>query len=228
MLGDGVKIFTGAVVHSTASIGPGCVIGAGTTVGPGVSVGAHTRTGDNVVLTHCDVGERCTLHHGVKIGQDGFGFHHGPDGDVVKRSQERRVVVGDDVEIGANSCLDRGSWRDTVVGNGSKIDNLCQIGHNVIIGRACILCGHVALGGSATIGDRVILAGKSAVSDHTAVCSDVRVGARSGVISDITTPGDYAGWPAIPAAQWRRQRTHLKRLGLRHFATAISCSAGGM
>jgi UDP-3-O-[3-hydroxymyristoyl] glucosamine N-acyltransferase LpxD len=90
------------------------------------------------------------------------------------------------VEIGANTCVDRGSWRDTTIGNGTKMDNLCQIGHNVSIGRACILCGDVALGGSATVGDRVILAGKSAVKDHTAVCSDVRVGAKSGVVFDIT------------------------------------------
>ena len=212
-LGDGVKIATGVVIHAGASVGSECVVGAGSVVGGDVVVGSRTRVGHNAQLSHCDVGARCVLHHGVALGQDGFGFHHGPEGEVVKRPQRLRVVVGDDVEIGANSCVDRGSWRDTVVGAGTKVDNLVQIGHNVVIGRACILCGDVAMGGSSTLGDRVILAGKSAVSDHVKVCDDVRVGARGGVVSDISEPGDYGGFPAVPARQWRRQRARLKKMG---------------
>ena len=208
-----VQVRSAVVVHARASIASGCDIGAGTTVGSDVSIGADTRVGFNVSLSHCDIGARCVLHHGVAIGQDGFGFHHGPGGEVVKRPQERRVIIGDDVEIGANSCVDRGSWRDTAVGDGTKIDNLCQIGHNAVIGRACILCGDVAMGGSSSLGDRVILAGKSAVKDHASVCSDARVGAKSGVVADITDPGDYAGYPAVSAHRWRRQRARLKTMG---------------
>eukprot|EP00850_Spirogloea_muscicola_P022024 SM000273S10234 [mRNA] locus=s273:108537:116439:+ [translate_table: standard] len=108
-----------------------------------------------------------------------------------------RVIIGDDVEVGANSCIDRGSWRDTVIGDCVKIDNLVQIGHNVVIGRCCLLCGQVGLGGSSTLGDYVILGGKAGVADHMSICSKVRVAAKAGVMRDITEPGDYAGFPAL-------------------------------
>ena len=195
------------------TIGPGCDIGAGTVVGGGTCIESGTRTGNNVTLTNCDVGERCYFHNGVAIGQDGFGFTHGLDGEVIKHKQEYRVRIGDNVEIGANTCVDRGSWRDTTIGSDSKLDGLVKVGHNAVIGRAVLLCGGAALGGSSSLGNRVILGGKAAVGDHTKVCDDVRIAARSGVMNDIASPGDFAGWPAVPATQWKRQRLHLKRLG---------------
>ena len=209
---------TDKISHSQAdgletTIGPGCDIGAGTVIGGGTCIGRDTRTGNNVTLTNCDVGERCYFHNGVAIGQDGFGFKHGSDGEVIKHKQEYRVQIGDNVEIGANTCVDRGSWRDTMIGSDSKLDGLVKVGHNAVIGRAVLLCGGAALGGSSSLGNRVILGGKAAVGDHTKVCDDVRIAARSGVMNDIASPGDFAGWPAVPATQWKRQRLHLKRLG---------------
>mmetsp|Transcript_22478 Transcript_22478/g.31265 ORF Transcript_22478/g.31265 Transcript_22478/m.31265 type:complete len:339 (+) Transcript_22478:115-1131(+) len=202
----------GAVVHAGAKIAGLVLVGSGSVVGPAVSVGANTVLHYNVALSHCDIGESCIFHHGVCLGQDGFGFLVDPKtGEVVKKPQELRVLVGSHVEIGAGSCVDRGSWRDTTIGDHTKIDNLVQIGHNVHIGKCCFLCGHVALGGSCTLGDYVVLAGKSAVKDHIKIVSQVRVAAKSGVINDITAPGDYAGFPALPAREWRRQIVEARR-----------------
>jgi len=195
-----------AVVHAGAVVGANCLIRSGAVVGEGVSVDRDTRVGFNTSLEHCRVGARCLLHGGVRVGGDGFGFAVDPaDGRVVKKPQALSVVVGDDVEIGANSCVDRGSWRDTVIGDHTKLDNMVQIGHNAVVGGSCILCAHVALGGSSTLGAYVVMGGKSAVKDHVEVCDQVRVAAKAGVIRDIHTPGDYAGFPAVPARQWRRQ-----------------------
>eukprot|EP00850_Spirogloea_muscicola_P021829 SM000263S09816 [mRNA] locus=s263:88317:96187:- [translate_table: standard] len=128
-------------------------------------------------------------------------------------TQLLRVFIGDDVEVGANSCIDRGSWRDTVIGDCVKIDNLVQIGHNVVIGRCCLLCGQVGLGGSSTLGDYVILGGKAGVADHMTICSKVRVAAKAGVMRDITEPGDYAGFPAVPAREWRKAAIAFRQMG---------------
>eukprot|EP00850_Spirogloea_muscicola_P009890 SM000056S18008 [mRNA] locus=s56:657120:665114:+ [translate_table: standard] len=167
----------------------------------------------NVALQNCTVGDRCTFHSGACIGQDGFGFTIDNEGRVVKKPQLLRVIIGDDVEVGANSCIDRGSWRDTIIGDCVKIDNLVQIGHNVVIGRCCLLCGQVGLGGSSTLGDYVILGGKAGVADHMSICSKVRVAAKAGVMRDITEPGDYAGFPAVPAREWRKAAIAFRQMG---------------
>ena len=232
-----------AVVFPGARIGEGCRIGAGSVVGPGCTLGAETVLGYGVTISHARLGARCTLHHGVRLGADGFGFAvDAATGRVVKKPQTWAVVLGDDVEVGANTCIDRGSWRDTTLGDGTKVDNLVQIGHNAVVGkcvhhasnafpfprpvllehvtsshtvchtfRRCLLCGHVALGGSATLGDGVIMGGKSAVKDHVSVAAGVRIAAKSGVTANITQPGDYAGFPAMPAALWRRQLAKSRR-----------------
>ncbi|CAI0468127.1 unnamed protein product [Linum tenue] len=131
---------------------------------------------------------------------------------MVKKPQLLNVRIGNNVEIGANSCVDRGSWRDTVIGDHSKIDNLVQIAHNVVIGRSCIICGQVGIAGSATIGDYVTLGGRVAVRDHVSVASKVRLAANSCVTKDISEPGDYAGFPAVPAREWRRQVANQRRI----------------
>ncbi|KAH6558689.1 hypothetical protein KP509_1Z049700 [Ceratopteris richardii] len=123
-----------------------------------------------------------------------------------------QVNIGNHVEIGANSCVDRGSWRNTVIGDHTKIDNQVQIGHNVIIGCCCMICGQVGLGGSCTVGDFVVLGGKVGVADHVSIVSKVKVAAKSGVTRDITRPGDYAGFPAVPVAEWRKKVVHLSKL----------------
>ena len=133
------------------------------------------------------------------------GFFVDDDGQVQKKPQLLRVVLEEGVEVGAGTCIDRGSWRDTRVGSFTKIDNLVQIGHNVTIGRNCLICAHSALGGSAELGDYCVMGGKSAVADHVHVCSHVRLGAKSGVTKHIVSAGDYAGFPAQPASRWKRQ-----------------------
>ncbi|MCO5592300.1 hypothetical protein L7F22_046300 [Adiantum nelumboides] len=143
----------------------------------------------------------------------GFGFLVDDQGNMIKKPQMLQVNVGDNVEIGANSCIDRGSWRNTVIGDHTKIDNQVQIGHNVIIGRSCMICGQVGLGGSSTIGDFVVLGGKCGVADHISIASKVRIAAKSGVTRNITQPGDYAGFPAVPAAEWRRSMARFCKLG---------------
>ncbi|KAL2608198.1 hypothetical protein R1flu_026771 [Riccia fluitans] len=210
-----VVVEPGAVVHANARIGPNSHISSGSVVGPHVVIGSDTHLGFNVSLQNCSVGDSCTLHNGVCVGQDGFGFTIDDKGQVVKKPQLLKVQIGHFVEIGANTCVDRGSWRDTVIGDHTKIDNMVQIGHNVVIGRCCLLCGQVGLAGSSTLGDYVVMGGKSGVSDHISVASKVRIAAKSAVTSHITEPGDYAGFPAVPVKEWRRQRIVLRKLGRR-------------
>ncbi|KAG8050289.1 hypothetical protein GUJ93_ZPchr0009g502 [Zizania palustris] len=187
----------GAVVHAGAVLGKDVVVGSGAVVGPSVSVGQSTRIGYNVSLSNCSVGEFCTIHNGACIGQDGFGFFVGDDGQVKKKPQMLHARIGDHVEVGANTCIDRGSWRDTVIGDETKIDNLVQIGHNVVIGKCCMICGQVGIAGSATLGDYVTLGGRVAIRDHVSIASKVRLAANSSVTKDIQKPGDYGGFPAV-------------------------------
>ncbi|XP_078160788.1 putative UDP-3-O-acylglucosamine N-acyltransferase 2, mitochondrial [Carex rostrata] len=203
-------IENGAIVHSDCMIAKDVQIGSGTVVGPSTSIGESTKLGYNVVLSNCSVGQFCVIHHGVCIGQDGFGFFIDDKGQVVKKPQMLNVRIGDHVEIGANTCIDRGSWRDTVIGNFTKLDNLVQIGHNVIIGKCCIICGQSGIAGSATLGDYVVIGGRGAIKDHVEIASKVRLAANSCVTKNITAPGDYAGFPAIPAEEWRRQTVNMR------------------
>ena len=178
-----------------------------TCVGKGVKIGEETTVHFNTSLQNCVIGKGCVIHNGVCIGQDGFGFYiDEQSGEMIKKPQNLGVVIGDYVEIGANTCVDRGSWRDTQVGSYTKMDNLCQIGHNVIVGDKCMLCGHVALGGSCTLGDCVVLGGKAAVRDHVEVCDYVRIAAKSGVTKDIKRKGDYAGFPAQSSKDWKEEK----------------------
>ncbi|XP_042428380.1 probable UDP-3-O-acylglucosamine N-acyltransferase 2, mitochondrial isoform X3 [Zingiber officinale] len=172
-------------------------IRSGTVVGSSVSIGQSTKVGYKSVLTNCSVGNFSTIHNGVCVGQDGFGFFVDENGHMVKKPQELFVRIANHVEIGANTCIDRGSWRDTVIGDHTKIDNLVQIGHNVVIGKCCMLCGQVGVAGSVTIGDYVTLGGRVAIRDHVTIASKVRLAANSSVTKDITEPGDYGGFPAV-------------------------------
>ncbi|CAN1222252.1 Probable UDP-3-O-acylglucosamine N-acyltransferase 2, mitochondrial, partial [Linum grandiflorum] len=205
-------IEAGAVVHSRAVVGADVYIGSNTVVGPNVTISGSTKIGYNVALSNCVIGESCAIHNGVCIGQDGFGFYVDDEGNMVKKPQPLNARIGNDVEIGANSCIDRGSWRDTVIGDHSKIDNLVQVAHNVVIGRSCIICGQVGIAGSATIGNYVTLGGRVAIRDHVSIASKVRLAANSLVTKDIKEPGDYAGFPAIPVQEWRRQVANQRRI----------------
>ncbi|CAA7392143.1 unnamed protein product [Spirodela intermedia] len=212
VIDQNAQIETGAVVHPNAIVGPNVYIGSGAVIGPSVSIGESTKIGYNAVLSNCSVGISCIMHSGVCIGQDGFGFYVDEDGCMQKRPQMLHVRIGNYVDVGANTCIDRGSWRDTVIGDHSKIDNLVQIGHNVIIGKSCILCGQVGIAGSVTIGDYVTMAGRAAVGDHVSITSKVRLAANTGVTKDILSPGDYAGFPAVPIREWRKQVFNMRGL----------------
>ncbi|XP_016570461.2 probable UDP-3-O-acylglucosamine N-acyltransferase 2, mitochondrial isoform X1 [Capsicum annuum] len=195
----------GAVVHSECAVGADCHIDSGAIIGPTVTLGHSTKIGYNVALANCMIGDFCVIHSGVCIGQDGFGFYVDEQGNMVKKPQILKARIENHVEIGANTCIDRGSWRDTVVGEHTKIDNLVQIGHNVVIGRSCLICGQVGVAGSVTIGDYVTLGGRVGIRDHVNIVSKVRLAANSCVTKDISEPGDYGGFPAIPIRDWRRQ-----------------------
>jgi UDP-3-O-[3-hydroxymyristoyl] glucosamine N-acyltransferase len=151
------------------------------------------------------------LHPGVVIGADGFGFTAGDSG-IQKIPQVGTVLIEDDVEIGANSCVDRAALEATVIGQGTKIDNLVQIGHNCVIGKGCFLAGMVGLAGSVRLGDRVMLGGQVGVRDHVTLGDGVRVGGKSAVVSNLTEPGDYLGIPAVPMEEFIKGKKYLNRL----------------
>ncbi|OVA11161.1 Bacterial transferase hexapeptide repeat [Macleaya cordata] len=195
----------GAVVHSKSVLGANVHIQSGTIVGPAVTIGQSTKIGYNTALSNCSIGDSCIIHNGACIGQDGFGFFVDEQGNMLKKPQVLYARIGNHVEIGANTCIDRGSWRETVIGDHTKIDNLVQIGHNAVIGKCCMLCGQVGIAGSVTMGDYVTLGGKVAVRDHVYIAPKVRLAANSCVTKDIREPGDYGGFPAVPIHEWRRQ-----------------------
>ncbi|EYU27834.1 hypothetical protein ABFS82_13G120500 [Erythranthe guttata] len=205
------RIEIGALVHSESTVGANVSIGSGSIVGPSVTIGQSTTTGYKVVLSNCTIGDFCVIHHGVCIGQDGFGFFVDEKGSMVKKPQILKARIGNHVEIGANTCIDRGSWRDTIVGDHTKIDNLVQIGHNVEIGKSCMLCGQVGIAGSVTMGDYVALGGRVSIRDHVCIASKVRLAANSCVTKNITEAGDYGGFPAIPIHEWRKQVVSVRQ-----------------
>lgn len=201
-----------AEVHASARVGPGAVIGpravvgaralihANVTIGADARVGADTELRPGVVIEdRCVVGARVRIHANAVIGADGFGYRPAPGGaGLLKVPHVGHVEIGDDVEIGANSNIDRGKFGPTVIGQGTKIDNLVQIGHNVRVGRWCIICGACGISGSVTIGDGAILAGGVGVADNVAIGAGARIGARSGVMHDIPDGEEWLGHPAAP------------------------------
>jgi UDP-3-O-[3-hydroxymyristoyl] glucosamine N-acyltransferase len=210
----GVTIDPLAVVGPRAEIGAGTLIAAGAVIGPGVCIGRDCAIGAGATIIHALIGDRVIIHGGVRIGQDGFGYLPSPRGHQ-KIPQTRRVIVQDDVEIGANSTIDRGATRDTVIGEGTKIDNLVQIGHNCSIGRHCLIVAQVGISGSVTIGDFAVLAGQVGLSDHITIGAGAMIGAKAGVMSNIPPGERWGGYPAEPAADWKRGVLSLRRLAQR-------------
>jgi UDP-3-O-[3-hydroxymyristoyl] glucosamine N-acyltransferase len=199
------------VIEAGARLGARCQVGACTVIGAGVELGDDCRIGANVTLSHCLIGARVVLHPGVRIGQAGFGF--APDaGGAIKIPQLGRVVIGDDVDIGANTAIDRGSGHDTVIGPGTMIDNLVQIGHNVVLGRGCILAGQVGISGSTKLGDFVMAGGQAGLAGHLNVGSGARIGAKAGVMRDVEAGGTVMGNPAFPAIAFWKQVAIIQRL----------------
>ena len=196
----GARIGAGAILHPCVYVGENTVIGANCELHPRVAV-----------LRDCELGDRVILHSGVVVGADGFGYvTH--DGEHVKIPQTGRVVIEDDVEIGANSAVDRATMGETRIGRGAKIDNLVQVAHNCRIGRGVILCGQVGLSGSCAIGDYAVLAGQAGVADHKSIGSRAIIGGKAGVTGDVPDGAFYSGMPAAPYPETMRMYSLIKRL----------------
>lgn len=200
-----------ATVGAGAEIGPRCCIGPGAAIGKGVTLGADCRIGAHASLSHASLGDRVCIYPGARIGQEGFSFARTEAG-FLSMPQLGRVVIGDDVEVGANSTIDRGSLRDTVIGAGTRIDNLVQIGHNVQMGRCCVIVAQVGVAGSTTLGDYVQLGGQSAIAGHLSVGTGAAIGAQAGVIGDVAAGARLLGSPAQPVGLFFRQVALLKRM----------------
>ena len=221
-----------ATVHETAIIGEDCVISAGCYIGknvvlgkdvflyPNVSILDDTSIGNNTIIwsgtvirERSEIGSYCIFHSNVSIGSDGFGYRPSDDGrGLIKIPQIGNVVIGHHVEIGANSCVDRGKFSSTVIGDGCKIDNLVQIGHNSVMGRSCIMAGGSGLAGSVTLGDGVIIGGSASIKDHTTIHSGAIVGGGSGVMSDVAAGKTVLGYPACDSKDMLKQWVALRNL----------------
>ncbi|HEU5046686.1 MAG TPA: UDP-3-O-(3-hydroxymyristoyl)glucosamine N-acyltransferase [Rickettsiales bacterium] len=213
-VGNNCVIDPFAVIGERAEIGEHCHIGAGAVIGAGVTIGRNSSIGANSTLSHCLVGENVIIHRGVHIGQDGFGFALGRTGPI-KVPQLGRVVIEDNVEIGSGTCIDRGAGPDTVIGQGTKIDNLVQIGHNVTIGRYSIIVSQVGISGSTHIGAGVMIGGQGGIAGHLRIGNGARVAAQGGVMTDIPDKAAYGGSPAVPVKDWHRQTIAVARLAKR-------------
>jgi UDP-3-O-[3-hydroxymyristoyl] glucosamine N-acyltransferase len=211
---DGAEIEPGAVIGPEARIGRGTRIAAGAVIGYRVTIGRDCYIGPLASVVHALVGDRVILHAGVRIGQDGFGFAMGKEGHL-KVPQVGRVIIQDDVEIGANSTVDRGALKDTIIGEGTKIDNLVQIGHNVIIGRHCVIVGQVGISGSTELGDFVVMGGQSGAVGHIKIGTGAQIAGGSHPKDDVPPGAVLAGTPAKPFKQWAREIAAVTRLARR-------------
>lgn len=214
-IAEGVHLAPGVVIGPRAEIGPGTRIGPNAAVGRGVCVGANCEIGGNVTITNSYIGDNVTILPGAQVGQPGFGFSSGASGHL-KIPQLGRVIIQDRVEIGACTTIDRGALGDTIIGEGTKIDNLVQIGHNCHIGRHCIIVGQVGISGSSQLGDFVVLGGQVGLADHVKIGDGARLAARSAMAPGELAGGqDYGGAPARPIQQWRRELATIALLSRR-------------
>ena len=214
-----------ASVAEGASIGAYCVIGPRSSIGKGSVLYPHVRVYEDVTLgegckvfsgvslrSGTKIGARVTIHDNAVIGADGFGYTPDPKVGLRKVPQVGIVEIASDVEIGAGTCIDRGAFGVTSIGRGTKIDNLVQIGHNTSVGSFTVICGQAAIAGSTKIGDQVVVGGSVGIADHLEICNGARIGGRAGVTTSLTEPGDYMGFPAMKASDWRRIQVSLRKM----------------
>jgi UDP-3-O-[3-hydroxymyristoyl] glucosamine N-acyltransferase len=199
-----------AVVGEGAEVGDGTVIEAGAVIGRNVKIGARCYIGANATVTHAIIGDFTRIYAGVRIGQDGFGFAMDPTG-FVKVPQLGRVIIGSHVEIGANTCIDRGAGPDTVIGDGTWIDNLVQIGHNVQVGKGCVIIAQAGIAGSSVLEDYVVIAGQAGIAGHLRIGKGAQIAAQSGIMRDVEAGEKIMGSPGSPIKEYMRQVAFLKK-----------------
>lgn len=219
-ISEGVEVPEDAYVGAFAYIGKNVRLGKGVQIYPQVYIGDNVTIGDNTILYagvkvyyNCRVGKDCILHAGVVVGSDGFGFEPDAKGVNQKIPQIGNVVIEDDVELGANTCVDRAMMGSTIVRRNAKVDNLVQIAHNVEVGASTFLCSQVGIAGSSKVGSHCILTGQVGVAGHIEIADQCIIGAQSGVAGNIRKPGQYMGSPAIDASIWRRAAVRFKQSG---------------
>ncbi|MGA9891137.1 MAG: UDP-3-O-(3-hydroxymyristoyl)glucosamine N-acyltransferase [Xanthobacteraceae bacterium] len=214
VIGAGARIDAGAIIGAGAEVGPGCHIACHAVIGSGVVLGDDCAIGANSYISCAIIGARVRIASGVRIGGQGFGFVPTGNGRL-RIPQLGRVIIENDVEIGANCAVDRGSTGDTVIGAGTVLDNLVHIAHNVRLGRHCVICGQVGIAGSTVVGDGVMIGGQVGISDHLHVGSGARIASKSGVIRDVREGEAIGGYPAMPIREWHRQTATGIRLSQR-------------
>ena len=207
----GVVLSPGVSIGQGARIGRGTRLAPGAVIGPGVTIGRDCVIGANAVIGFAIVGDRVSIHAGAVIGEAGFGAAPGPKG-IVDLPQLGRVVIQDNVTIGANSCVDRGAFGDTTIGENTKIDNLVHVAHNVRLGRNCVLAAYTGISGSTTVGDGVQFGGKAGVADHLTIGSGASIGASASVFKDVPAGETWTGFPARPLKRWLRETAWLSRM----------------
>lgn len=210
-IGLGTEVAAGVVIEAQVEIGKRCQIAANAVISTGVIIGDDCTIGSHVSLSHCIIGHRVVIQPGVCLGQDGFGFAVTKEG-FVKVPQLGRVIIGNDVEIGANTTIDRGSGRDTVIGTCCRIDNLVQIGHNVQLGQRCVVVAQVGISGSTKVGDYTMIGGQAGLTGHLSIGARVRIGAQAGVMRDVDAGVAMMGSPAQPAGEYWRYMVVLKQM----------------
>ena len=207
---DSVMVEPGAILGQGVRIGRGSRIGANSVIAPGVQIGRDCVIGANVSVAFALIGDRVKLYAGARIGEAGFGAT-GTAAGVMDIPQLGRVVLQDGVTVGANSCIDRGAYDDTVIGENTKIDNLVMVGHNCVIGRNCLLVANTGISGSVTVGDNVIFGGKAGIGDHITIGEGARVAAGAGVLADVPAGETWSGYPARPIRQFLRETVWLAK-----------------
>ena len=210
-IGTNCSIGHNVVIEDNVQIGNDCVIGAGAYIDHGVVIGDRARIDSNVVISHAIIKNDVVILPGASIGQDGFGFatHRGIHKKILHIG---RVLIGNNVEIGANTCIDRGSMQDTIIEDLCRIDNLVQIGHNVHVKRGTVLVAQVGIAGSSKIGQYCALGGQVGIAGHVTIADQASIAGQSGVIKNITAPGAFGGSPAVPIKDWHRQSIVMKKL----------------